>query len=275
MKRKVLIIGASGMLGHMVYNYLKNKDEYELCTSVYKNVLNEESHICDVRNKDELEEMLMFIKPNIVVNCIGALIKQSKKDPISTIYLNSLLPHILKAECDNLDAKLIHISTDCVFSGKLGNYSENDFRDSDDLYGRSKALGEINDSNHLTLRTSIIGPELKKGGEGLFEWFMSQKNEINGFTNAFWSGVTTLELAKAIYKAIENDLTGIIHVTNGYKISKYDLLNLINEIYRGSELIIKENPEYVIDKSLKKSKQFDFKVPSYENMLLNQKQFYT
>ena len=126
---------------------------------------------------------------------------------------------------------LIHISTDCVFSGNKGNYIETDYRDARDIYGLSKALGEIDNENDLTIRTSIIGPELKTNGEGLFHWFLSQKGNVYGYTDAIWGGVTTLEFAKAIDCAIEQRITGLINLTNKVPISKYELLKLSQKIF--------------------------------------------
>lgn len=264
-KKRILIIGATGMLGHMVHNYMESLGTYELFNSVYRTPLNDKSIVCDVKDQKAVADLIEQVRPNVVINCVGALVQESKENPVSAIYLNALFPHILKDLCNSNQAKLIHVSTDCVFSGKKGSYSEDDFRDADDVYGRSKALGEIFDAPHCTLRTSIIGPELKDG-TGLFNWFMKQEGEVKGFTNAYWSGVTTLELAKAIHKTIQNDLHGIFHVTNGQKISKYDLLKLFN-LLRDTPVIINQNEEYVADKSLNKTLKFDFEVPSFEEMV--------
>ena len=265
-KPKVLIIGATGMLGHMTYMYLKKLDKYQLFNSVYRTNLTKDSIVCNVRNEKELSRLFSKVRPSIVVNCVGALVNESKENPSNAIYLNALLPHKLKDFCNQYQSKLIHISTDCVFSGKDGSYTEEDFRDADDVYGRSKALGEITETPHCTLRTSIVGPELKQNGTGLFHWFINQKVQVQGFTNALWSGVTTLELAKAIDKAIENNLIGLYHVTNGKPISKFDLLHLFNEL-RENKIKIVPNNEFKINKTLKKSNKFDFKVLDYKSML--------
>lgn len=264
-KKKVLIIGATGMLGHMVHKYFDQMGIYVLYNSVYRTQLNNQSIICDVKDQNAIAELFKQTQPDIVINCVGALMQESKINPASAIYLNALFPHVLKDLCNTYDAKLIHVSTDCVFSGKKGAYSEDDFRDADDVYGRSKALGEIFDAPHCTLRTSIIGPELKDG-TGLFHWFMKQTAEVKGYTKAYWSGVTTLELAKAIHKAIQNDLVGLYHVTNGNKISKHDLLHLFNK-HRSNPLSIISYDGYVADKSLEKSSKFDFEVLGFEEMV--------
>lgn len=263
---RVLILGATGMLGHVVHAYLEKNSDYELFNLVYRNKLNEKSILCDVTNKAELERILLEFKPSIVINCIGVLIKESQSDPSRAIYINAYLPHSLVQVCNRIQAKLIHVSTDCVFSGKSGGYSELDFRDADDVYGRSKSLGEVIISPHLTLRTSIIGPEIKAQGEGLFHWFMRQEGVINGYTKAFWGGVTTLELSKAILKSIQEELTGLYHVTNGTRISKFDLLSIINQKLPKKKVEI--HPVYgkEVDKSLVTSKEVDFRVPSYSQM---------
>ena len=169
---------------------------------------------------------------------------------------------------------MIHISTDCVFSGKKGNYMETDFKDAEDMYGQSKSLGEIINEYDLTLRTSIIGPELKSNGEGLFHWFMQQKGEIKGFSKVYWSGVTTLELAKVIDEAIEQNLTGLINITNGTKISKYELLQLFKQYFYTNELIIQDNANKMLDKSLKSTRDdFKYSFSSYTSMIKNQFDF--
>lgn len=253
------------MLGHMVHKYFDQLGVYELYNSVYRTPLNSQSIICNVKDQNAVAELFKQTKPEIVINCVGALVQESQSNPSSAIYLNALFPHVLKDLCNVNDAKLIHVSTDCVFSGKKGAYSEDDFRDADDIYGRSKALGEIFDAPHCTLRTSIIGPELKDG-TGLFHWFMKQEGEVKGYTNAYWSGVTTLELAKNIRKAIDNDLTGLYHVSNGDKISKFELLGKFNR-FRKDKVQVHPYDTYVADKSLTKSSKFDFEVISYDAML--------
>ena len=185
---KILILGSTGMLGHVVYKYFAQQDQYELYDLVYRNKLRDESIVCDITNVLQLKKTISSIKPDVIINCIGILIKGSKVNPANAIFINSYFPHLLVEIADTIQAKIIHISTDCVFSGNKGSYTERDFCDADDTYGRSKALGEIFSDKHLTLRTSIIGPEIKTVGEGLFHWFMNQNGKINGFTNAYWGG---------------------------------------------------------------------------------------
>ena len=267
--KKVLLFGATGMAGHVVYYYLQSTGKYDISNVVYRTPLTEDSIIVDVTNRDAVADVVHRVHPEIIINCVGILIKGSREHPDNAILINAYFPHLLKRLSDEVGAKLIHISTDCVFSGKKGNYTEDDFRDADDVYGRSKALGEIINDKDLTIRTSIIGPELKENGEGLFHWFMHQCGEINGFRTAIWGGVTTLELAKAIGFSLDNGIVGLIHLSNGVGISTFDLLNLFKEIW-GKDTVIKPYDGNEVDKSIEKSLRLDYEVPSYRQMLVEQ-----
>lgn len=258
------------MAGHMAYFYLKATGKYKISNVVFRNKLTEDSIVVDVTNLAEVEKIVVQEKPDIILNCIGVLIKGAKEHPDNAILLNAYFPNYLKKMADKVNGKLIHISTDCVFSGEKGFYSEEDFRDADDVYGRSKALGEISNEKDLTIRTSIIGPELKTAGEGLFHWFMCQKGHINGFTEAYWGGVTTLELVKAIDSALDSNITGLVHLTNGEKISKFDLLNLFKRIWNRDDIQVDAYNGKSVDKSLVKSNKFLHQVPSYLKMLEEQ-----
>lgn len=264
--KKLLILGSAGMLGHMVYYYLKGLNKYNIIDASFPEKLNEVSTLLNVTKDAELEQLIHSERPDVLINCIGILIKGSQTDPSNAIYLNAYLPHRLSKILRNIGGRLIHISTDCVFSGQKGEYGEQDLRDADDVYGKSKALGEVINKTDLTLRTSIIGPELKKQGEGLLHWFLNQRGIVKGFTEVKWGGVSTLQIAKTIDTAISNELNGLLHVSNGTRISKYDLLNLIKTIWNLDGINILPSIEKISDKSLKPSEKFDFKVPNYETM---------
>lgn len=266
-KKKILILGATGMAGHLAFNYLLTTKKYDLTTVVFRNKLDDKSIVLDVTNKEKIEKLIKKLEPDIILNCIGVLISGSIKNPENAIYVNAYFPHFLARLAFESKAKLIHISTDCVFSGAKGNYSESDISDALDMYGKSKSLGEINNRNDLTIRTSIIGPELKVNGEGLFHWFMNQKGSIKGYTEAFWSGVTTLELAKFIDHGIDNELSGLLHLTNGNKISKFDLLNLLKKIWHRNNIDIRPSKIKSVDKTLLPSRSVNYVVPDYEIML--------
>ncbi len=266
--KKILLFGATGMAGHVVYYYFKEKGQYNIVNVVFRHKLNEESIVVDVTNKETVSALIFEQKPDVIINCIGVLIKGSKSHPDNAIYVNAYFPHLLKRLADEIDAKLVHISTDCVFTGNKGAYTESDFKDADDVYGRSKALGEIDNNKDLTIRTSIIGPELKTDGEGLFHWFMNQNGNVNGFTNAIWGGVTTIELAKAINVAIKQDITGLVHLSNGIPINKYEMLLLLKKIFRKNSITVNPFKGVSCNKSIAKSNLFLYEVPSYEIMLI-------
>lgn len=266
-KKKVLVLGSTGMLGHVLYNTLKKQVNYETVDLVFRNKLNENSIICDVTDKDKLANIINTVNPDVIVNCIGVLIKGSALSPANAIYINSYLPHYLASFAKKISAKFIHVSTDCVFSGSKGGYLESDFRDADDVYGRSKALGELLGNDTLTIRTSIIGPEIKEEGEGLLHWFLKQEGTINGYTQAFWGGVTTFELSKAILAAISQDISGLIHLTNGNAISKFEMLQLLKKEFNKESLKINPLDNKKVDKSLKSERlDFNYIVPTYAQM---------
>lgn len=271
--KKVMILGSGGMLGHMVFYYLKSLEKYDIVDASFPKKMNENSILLDVTDKYEVENFIKSENPDVIVNCIGILIQGSASDPSNAIYLNSFFPHQLSKILRITGGRLIHISTDCVYSGKKGEYAETDFRDADDIYGRSKALGEVINDTDVTLRTSIIGPELNEKGEGLFHWFMNQSGEINGYSKTFWGGVTTLELAQVIQFVIEQNFAGLVHVTNGERISKYNLLRLLQLVWKKDNIIVHEIDGKSSNKSLVKSNHFEYKVPSYETMINNLKEW--
>ncbi len=263
---KILVLGSTGMLGHQVVSYLDQFEDLDIFNFSYKNKLNQKTIIVDALDKVFLEKQIISIKPDFIINCIGLLIEGSQNIERAQ-YLNTTLPNELKKISKEIDSKLIHISTDCVFSGEIGSYKENDIRDGKGTYAETKILGEIIDKENLTIRTSIIGPELKSNGEGLFEWFMRQTNEVQGYKNALWSGVTTLELSKAIRWAIKNNVNGLYHITNNKVINKCDLLNLFKKYTKKNIKIIPfENKR--VDKSFVDTRcLIDYVIPSYDEMV--------
>jgi len=271
--KKILILGISGMAGHVVYTYLSELNKYELLGTTNSNGFGSDSLKLDIFDVTKLDEVIDDFKPDFVINCIGVLINNSKKTPNNAIFANSYLPHHLAKLSSEMNFKLMHISTDCVFSGKEGSYTEKSLKNATDLYGLSKSLGEIDDANNITIRTSIIGPEIKTDGEGLFHWFMYQDKEINGFKRNLWSGVTTLELAYFIEWVLNRDLKGLVHLTNNQAISKFDLLSLIAEIFN-KKITINNHREYVCDKSFVNTNvDVSFNVPTYRVMLEDMKNF--
>lgn len=242
---RILVLGASGMAGHVIYRWLKETG-HEVLSHVYRTPLDEESKILDVfKNADRLGRLIESRNPGLVINCIGLLPKACEESPAKAAYINSFLPHYLSTQ-----VRTIHISTDCVFSGNIGSYMENSPKDAQDIYGISKSLGELNNRKDLTIRTSIVGPELKAYGSGLFSWYSRQTEGIHGWTNAFWNGVTTLELAQFVEHAIQKDLTGLCHLHSDSPVSKFHLLRLFKQIFGPDITIYPHQLPKQIDKEL-------------------------
>jgi dTDP-4-dehydrorhamnose reductase len=271
---RILILGASGMAGHVIYKYLKDTTQHHIETISFRKRVDENTVLLDVRKFDQLEAEIERLKPDFIINAIGILVKGSNENPANSILLNSYFPHFLSTISKKYDFRIVHLSTDCVFSGNDGGYLEDSFKDANDVYGRSKSLGEIDENNHITIRTSIIGPEFKEVGTGLLHWFLKQSGDVTGFSNAFWSGISTLQLAKVV-SCVINDMSvvGICHVTNNEKISKYELLTLFNDIWSRS-ITINNVVGKCVDKSFKDTlHKVAVRIPSYENMLGELREF--
>lgn len=268
---KILILGGNGMAGHVITTYFQKKTEYTVFYTS-RDPKDTGSIYVDVTDLTKLEEIIETIKPDITINCIGILNDHASNNNKLAFQVNSLLPHQLVKLTERYQGKLIHVSTDCVFSGSKGNYTEDDIPDGISVYAQSKQLGEIVNDKHLTIRTSIIGPELKENGIGLFLWFMQQKGVIKGYEKVWWNGVTTLELAKAIEVMIKQDITGLYHLGSKEKISKFELLILIQEIFEKNDVEIIPDSHIVLDRTIKSTRtDFEYTIPSYRHMLLELK----
>ncbi len=264
LKSKILVLGATGMLGNAIFNLLSQDYKFDTYGSVRSSsgvtfpFSLKRKLIFDVdmlSDDNSLIRLLKEINPDVVINCIG-IVKQLKEslDPLYAIPINSLLPHRLAKFCSLINARLIHISTDCVFSGKSGMYIESDISDANDLYGRTKFIGEVGYVNSITLRTSIIGHEPNKCNRSLVDWFISQHGPVAGYANAIFSGLPCVELARIIRDVIipSPNLYGIYHVSST-PISKFELLKLISKVYNLNKSLY---PDYsvVIDRSLNSEK---------------------
>tara|TARA_B100000963_G_C22581009_1_gene650834 strand:+ start:586 stop:1452 length:867 start_codon:yes stop_codon:yes gene_type:complete len=267
---KIIILGSQGMAGHMVYDYLKTNTTHQIFSASRKKSSNK-SHIeFNASDFSFLEKRLLEIHPDVIVNLVGVLVKDSSNNLKNAIEINSLFPLRLNKFCELNNIYLIHLSTDCVFDGKAGSYNLSSTKNALDNYGMTKNLGEFISTKNLVIRTSIIGPEIKAEGVGLFHWFMQENNQLTGYKNAYWSGVTTLFLAKFIVYLIKHRLSGLIHLTNNDKISKYDLLVIFNRLWKKNKNEIISDFKYKIDKSLisYNSKIYD-QVPDYVTMFNN------
>jgi len=265
---KVLVLGSTGMIGHQVFNYLRNNENYDLYDIAFRKKIHKGTLLIDARDEQNFINHIVKIRPKFIVNCIGVLIESSESDPENAIFLNSYLPHRLARLAHEINAKLIHLSTDCVFSGdKKEPYLEIDKKDGHGVYAKTKGLGEIISDQHLTLRTSVVGPELKSNGTELFHWFMNQSGSVYGFSNVIWSGVTTLILAEVVKWSIDNDIVGLYHVTNNSSINKCDLLNLFRK-YTKKDINIIPDRKKNADKSFIDTRLLiDFEIPTYDQMI--------
>lgn len=268
---KVLVLGASGMAGHTICLYFKERG-HDVTGFSRKKIDFIPTVIGDAKDTDNIKELVLNGRFDVVINCIGVLNQFAEQDKASAVFLNAYFPHFLASVTNDIDTRIIHMSTDCVFSGKAGCYKENSLRDGEIFYDRSKALGELEDAKNLTFRNSIIGPDISSDGIGLLNWFMKQRGTINGYTKAIWTGVTTLTLAKAMEKAVEEKLTGLYHLVNNTTISKFDLLNLFNKYLRNNQIEIVPSDALISDKSLINTRSdFSFVVPDYEEMVVEMK----
>lgn len=276
---RVLILGASGMLGNAMMRVLSAQSDWDVHGTVrgpsakryFPPATAARLHQgIDIEDQDTLLSIFSTIRPRLVVNCIGQVKQvENANDPLRAIPINALLPHRLARLCQLSGARLIHISTDCVFSGARGGYRETDTPDATDLYGRAKLLGEVDYPHAITLRTSIIGHELQSA-HGLVEWFLSQKDACPGYTRAIFSGLPTVTLATVIRDIVapRPELHGVYHVSAA-AISKFDLLQLIAKTY-GKKINIIPDDHIRIDRSLDSSKfagATGFVAPDWEKLI--------
>ncbi len=275
---RILILGGDGMLGHRLFKHLVVRhdvrvtlrqdleayQEYGLFTAQ-----NAFSGV-NLRGTDRLSGVINDFRPDAVINAVGVVKQRSEaQEYIPSLEINSLLPHRLVEVCRPVGARLIHMSTDCVFSGKKGNYKESDPADAEDLYGRTKYLGEVYDKNCLTLRTSIIGIELSRK-KSLLEWFLAQSGAVKGFRNAIFSGFSTIEMSKIIELMLveHQEATGLYHVSSD-PISKFDLLSMIKKALNLPMEIIPDE-QLKCDRSLDSARfhdEFGYRPPSWESMI--------
>lgn len=265
-KKKVLVLGGAGMAGFVAATYFK---EHGYDVTVFDKIA-VEGFSCIVGSATDthlLKSVLLEQPYTAVMNCIGILNRACDENRSDAAFINGYLPHFLADTFKDTKTKVIHISSDCVFSGKDAPYDESAQPDAADNYGKTKAVGEICNSKDVTFRTSIIGPDRTPQKGGLFNWFAQQKS-VKGFTGVLWSGVSTITLARAMLAAVESDVSGIYHLVNNEFISKYDLLVLFNKHFCGNQVEIKADDGAVQKKILVNTRtDFDFQVPSYEQMV--------
>ncbi len=264
---RFLVLGCNGMAGHMISLYLKEQGHDVMGFTQTKSRY-VESIVGDAKDMNFVRAMITEGKYDTVINCIGILNQYAEDNKSLASYLNAFLPHYLAEITSGSATQVIHMSTDCVFSGKSGAYAENDFRDGETFYDRSKALGELEDGKNITLRNSIVGPDINENGIGLLNWFMKQKGPINGYTKAMWTGQTTLQLAKTMEVAAKEKAHGLYNTVPDSAISKFELLKLFNHYLRNGEIDIIPVEGVNADKSLQRTRfDFSYLIPDYETMV--------
>lgn len=265
---RFLVLGCNGMAGHLISIYLKEKGHlvigYAREQSRFIDTI-----IGDATDFDLLKRTVIQGKYDTVINCVGVLNQFAEKDHANAVLLNGYLPHFLADITKNMETQIIHMSTDCVFSGECGGYTEESIPDGRLFYDRTKAMGELDDEKNITLRNSIIGPDIKKEGIGLLNWFMQQSGSVNGFTGAIWTGQTTLQLAKTMEQAAMQKAHGLYNMVPDESINKYELLKLFNKYIRRVPIDIIPTDKFICDKSLvrKRFEGFDYQIPGYEVMI--------
>ena len=220
------------------------------------------------RQTETLRKVIAEGNYDTVINCIGILNQFAEQNHALASYINSYFPHFLADVTKGTNTQIIHMSTDCVFSGTRGDYVETDHRDNETFYGRSKALGELDDDKNVTLRDSIVGPDTNPNGLSLLNWFMAQENEINGFTNKMWTGLTTLELAKAMEVAAKERVHGIFNCVPDHSISKYELISLFNHYLKNDTVKINPVKGTLANFSLKRTRfELSYIVSDYDTQI--------
>ena len=265
---KFLVLGCNGMAGHIISLYLKEQG-YDVTGFARTKSQFVPTITGDATDTDLLAGILKVGNYDAVINAIGLLNQFAENNQAQAAFLNGYLPHFLADATADSHTQVIHMSTDCVFSGKTGGYTEESLPDGATFYDRSKALGELNDGKNLTLRNSIVGPDIKAKGIGLLNWFMQQRGpSVKGFTGAIWTGQTTLQLAKTMEAAAKERVHGLINAVPDESITKYNLLGLFNKYLRDDDLEIVPVEGVCADKSLKRTNfEFDYIIPGYEQMV--------
>lgn len=269
----ILVIGAGGMAGHVISMHLRESG-FSIDTLSAHHKLDDSTVLLDITNNEKFDNFLNNHSYDVIINCIGLLVKQSEDRKDLASYINAYLPHYLENKYKDSNTKIVHLSTDCVFSGKNAPYVENSPYDGELYYDRSKALGEIINQKDLTFRMSIIGPDMQVEGIGLFNWFYAQTGEISGYSKAIWNGVTTIELARAIQAGINQNITGLYHLVPSNNISKYELLREFTKAFNRSDIAVKPDETVSQDKTLVNTRSdFDFTVNDYPTMLNDMKRW--
>ena len=255
---KILVLNAEGMVGHVMAMFFREHGH---------DVIGFED-ICNFPALDEIISKNCF---DAIINCSAVINQDADHDHVAAVQINALLPHFLAAKTSDSKTVVVHRSTDCIYSGKKGHYTLDDWPDATSFYARSKALGEVINEKDITIRTSLIGPEMDPDGSGLFNWFYHQKGAVKGYANAIWTGLTTIEFAREVEWLLKNKRHGLFQLVPVNSINKYELLLLFERYYPANRKIIRfENP--LVDKSLVQICD-TLDIPDYETMIADMREW--
>ncbi|MDT3428347.1 dTDP-4-dehydrorhamnose reductase [Paenibacillus forsythiae] len=264
---KLLILGGNGMAGHMLADYFRLQGKHRVFHTT-RDRSDEQGLLLNADDMAAVERTVSIVSPHCIINALGVLNRHAEEDKIAAYHINGFLPHRLRRAADAVSARLIHISTDCVFDGTRGGYTEEDAPDGTSVYAITKALGEVRAPGHLTIRTSIIGPEIRREGIGLMKWFLAQSGRVPGYRRVMWNGVTTLELAKAINTLLDSQVSGLIHLAHPQPVSKCELLGMIRTAFHKTDAEIVPEDVHEQDRTLASTRpDARFHLPSYPDML--------
>lgn len=264
---KLLILGGNGMAGHVMVDYFRRLGKHHVFHTT-RDKSDPGGLYVDANDIAGIEKLIEIVSPHCIINAMGVLNQFAERDALGAYHVNGFLPHYLRRCADAIHARLIHISTDCVFEGTRGGYTEEDVPDGTSVYAITKRLGEVREPGHLTIRTSIIGPEIRQGGIGLMEWFLAQKGQVSGYRRVMWNGVTTLQLAKAVDDMLESTVSGLIHLAHPQPLSKYELLQHIQTAFHKENVELVSEEDHIQDRTLVSTRtDVNFGFPSYPEML--------
>lgn len=266
---KLLVIGGNGMAGHVLIRYFRETHPGHELVYTTRRPDGDGSLTLDAADAEAVAALVRTVRPDVIVNAAGVLNQDAETHPLAAYRVNGFLPHWLRYAADTVGARVVHISSDCVFSGERGSYAEHDEPDGTSVYARSKALGEMHYGRHLTIRTSIIGPEIRANGIGLLKWFLEQRGTVKGYANVFWNGVTTLELAKAVAYAIDNpQIGGLVHLTASESVNKLTLLLLFQAAFEVEGVRIVPDDAISVDRTLVSTRHdWQYRTTGYIPML--------
>lgn len=267
---RILVIDGHALAGGMIFQYLSERTQHELFFTSQEKERRPNSLYLDAKDPVMVEKLVEVIRPHIIINSIGLINDLARQQEIDAYRINGLLPQQLADLADRQKSRLIHLSTDSVFLGDRGFYEERHVPDGNTVYAKTRSLGEVRRAPHLTIRTSLLGPDPDCSCCGLLSWFLRQRGTVKGFVRVPWNGITTLELAKFVHDVIDRPkvMSGIVHLASEEKINKYELLELLRTIFHKEDVVIQPDDAIALNRTLKSTREdLDYVIPRHHQML--------